>query len=151
QADPGGWAAFSADAQFLAAPGEENTVYLWKTATGKRCFRLRGHAARVEGLAFSADGKRLASAGLEGVRVWDRGTGRELRTFPHLRGSTGCLALSADGGSLAAPGCGYAVRIWDVATGAERVPALGHMSPSLTFAFTPDGRTLNSFGEDGLV
>ena len=60
---------------------------VWDAATGQEIRTLKGHTERVTSVAFSPDGKRLASAGGDGtVKVWDAATGQEILT---LKGHTG--------------------------------------------------------------
>ena len=62
---------------------------MWDAATGQETLTLKGHTGDVSSVAFSPDGKRLASAGGDGtVKVWDAATGQETLT---LKGHTGGL------------------------------------------------------------
>jgi RNA polymerase sigma factor (sigma-70 family) len=68
--------AFSPDGRTLAVPGEGNSVRLLETASGKDRIRFSGHVGEVWSLAFSADGRRVASGSLDTtILVWDA-TGR---------------------------------------------------------------------------
>src|SRR5262249_54745137 len=58
---------------------------------------LKGHTSRVENLAFSSDNRRVVSGALDGVRVWDRATGKLLRRYPEKDGQRCWTALSEDG------------------------------------------------------
>jgi hypothetical protein len=74
---------------------------------------LIGHTADVVGLAFSPDGRRIATASFDRtLKLWDTATGREVFT---LRGPTGWLALafSPDGHRIVSGGIDYTARIWD--------------------------------------
>ena len=89
-------------------------------ALGRRVLRLEGHEGLVFCLASSADGRRLASGGYDGVvRVWDRESGAVLA---ELRGHDGDLldvALDGDGSRVASSGDDDTLRLWSVADGAE--------------------------------
>ncbi len=63
--------AFSADSKLVAAGGI-GSVYVWRVGTAPQAWHFTGHRGRVDGLAFSADGKRLASAGNDStVLIWE--------------------------------------------------------------------------------
>jgi WD40 repeat protein len=71
------WGPISGDGKLLAVPESAGlhkggSASLYEVSTGKRAVQLRGHRGSVTRFAFSTDGKRLASAGLDGtVLVWD--------------------------------------------------------------------------------
>jgi WD40 repeat protein len=78
-------------------------VRLWEISSGELKATLKGHAGSVLGVAFSPDGKTLATGGYEGkVKLWNIATEQELATLELLPG--GCLSLrfSPDGRALAA-------------------------------------------------
>jgi WD40 repeat protein len=102
--------AFSPNGRSLASGSADHTVRIWDTAGGRELRILLGHSegvtgkrlvAGVTGLAFSADGRRLASAGLDKVRLWDTATGQELGALMVDTSRGGSVAFGPDGRRLA--------------------------------------------------
>jgi WD40 repeat protein len=135
-------AALSPDGKVLAAGGGDGRggdLRLWDAATGKEIGRLSGYTDPLYALAFSGDGKRLATAG-QSLRVWDLQTRRELDTFKPPRADQAyAVGLSPDGQLLAATGY-QGVKLWDVASGRERISfqRLVRASGWQNQAFSPD-------------
>src|SRR5205814_1603994 len=103
-----------------------------------------GAGGIVAGVAFSPDGKRLATAG------WDQTDDQAFRARPAhfslLRG----LALSPDGRRLASAGFDGPIRVWDADT-FRRLPGLMGLPGANTVAFSPDGTLLASRRAIGLL
>jgi WD40 repeat protein len=91
----------------------------------------------VEAVAFSPDGKLIASAGSEGiVQVWDTVTGKGVRQFTGDP-AVWSLAVSGDGSLLASGDENGLIRIWEIATGQERFALRGHQQGIPCIAFCP--------------
>jgi WD40 repeat protein len=106
----------------------------------------------VDKLAFSADGKMLASGGWDAtVKLWDVATGKELASLTDRADKMWCVAFSADGKTVAAGSDDGTMTIWDVTTGRRRSSFKGKADMIRSLAFSRDGKTLFSGAEAGPV
>jgi WD40 repeat protein len=120
-------------------------------ATGKELLRLGKHAYLVNSVAYSPDGRRLASGSSNGsVKVWDVDTRAEILEFHYTYGIAG-LAFSPDGRRLAAAAGNNIVKVWDLTTEDEALVLHGHTDTVASVSFSPDGWRLASGGGDGTV
>jgi WD40 repeat protein/tRNA A-37 threonylcarbamoyl transferase component Bud32 len=141
------------------APGPMNpelkqvgAVMLWDVAGNQEKGLLLGHSGPVIAVAFSSDGKTLASASFDkSIKLWDVAAARERTT---LRGHTApvfSFAFSDDGKRLASGAVDGIVKIWDPAASHLELSCKGHVLPVISLAWTPDSKTLLSGSMDGQV
>jgi WD40 repeat protein len=115
------------------------------------------HGANINGVAYSPDGKALATSSLDNtLRVWDAATGQELRRFgrmnaDHFVAQLFCVAFSPDGKTVAAAGNAQRIFVYDRLTGAELHQLASGDQPIQALAFSPDGKVLASAGWDHSV
>jgi WD40 repeat protein len=94
-------------------PDWGQTVDVWDPATGRRVATLAGNTGGVLGLAFSADGSRLATSSVDGtVRIWDPSSGEQLLVLRGHHLAAFSVAFSPDGSRLASVGLEGVVRVW---------------------------------------
>jgi WD40 repeat protein len=135
--------ALSADGKTVAsASAIEKTIKVSDTAQGKEIWSLRGHGAKVTALAFSPDGKRIASGSTDApVRLWSAETGKPLKVIEKHDGEVVSLSYSPLGSRLLVRGASDAVLL-DAESGQD----LAHISnvDGADFDFSPDDAWLIS-------
>jgi RNA polymerase sigma factor (sigma-70 family) len=151
----------SPDGQSLAvSPRGQQPVFLLDTTTGRECLTLQGKlAGGGYGLAFSRDGKTLATSGVDlqkwpnhaEVAFWDVTTGKLLRQISMPAQAALHLCFAPNGRTLLSAGQEPMVHLWNVATGKPVHGWSGHTGMITALAFTSDGTTLVSGSHDRTV
>jgi WD40 repeat protein len=134
-------------------PGPGGLV-VWDSTTGRKLYALGGNPGFGPFLAFSPDGKWLATVGdrREGVvKILDAASGQEVLSLGGLAGLTGRLAFHADGKQLVAAGHDGTVAWWDVSSITPGQRGDSHTGPVLAAAVSPDGSLVASAGADRAV
>ncbi len=143
--------AFSPDGKRLARASGKG-VKIWDATAKQELFQLQGHARLVTGLAFSPNGKLLATAGQDGmVKIWDAASGSHLHTCHGHTDIVPRVAFSPDSKRLASASEDNTVKIWNALTGMNEYTLRGHQQYVLDVAFSPDGKRLVSSGYDSTV
>ena len=144
-------AAVSADGQMLATAGD-NTILIRDLASGELRATLSGHRGSIVQIAFSPDGRLLASASRDRTgKLWDVSGGRLISSLDGHRGAVTAVAFSPDGRTLATAGADRAILLWNVppaggrpGTLRERATWTGHTAKIISLAFSHDGKWLSS-------
>ncbi len=140
------------DGETVAAPLQGGRLLLADARSGRVLAKPRNGPVNVEALAFSPDGRAVATGdGAGRVSVWDSGGRRQRPLGLHPR-SVRAVAFSPDGRTVVSAGADGQIRVWDVATRQiTREPRPGHAAGASAIAYAPDGDFVATAGLDGAV
>jgi WD40 repeat protein len=113
---------------------------------------LEGTGFSIRSVGFTADGKTLAAASVDGiVTLWDVASGKERATCGSQDQNLQSMAMTPDGKTLAVGYEDQTVQLWDTGPPRKRSTLKGHRSDVISMAFSHDGKFLVSLSRDGAV
>jgi WD40 repeat protein len=149
--------AWSADGKYLAAgggaPTEDGEVKLFDAETLAPVLELKQpHSDTVFGLAFTPDGKKLATAGADKfVKVWEFPSGKFLKSFEGHTQHVLDVGWAPDGNRLASAGADNVVKIWDVEKGEKLRDVTMHQKQVTRLTYMGKTNQFLTCGGDGQV
>jgi WD40 repeat protein len=157
---------WSPDSQRLASAGEDTTVHIWTPrreqqkrsffsaffSSHRGCRRLSGYHGRINGLAWSPDGRHLAAASSTGqLLIWDVLTSALTFSKATSTAMKNVVAWSPSGKHLAAGSNDKTVQIWNAANKSMTHVYRGHVGYVTALAWSPAGTYIASSGVDRSV
>lgn len=134
--------AFSSDGKTLVTVTDSG-IRLWDTASWKEVRVLKGHEGPVTTVAFTRDGKMLATGGADKtVRLWDVATWQEKHTLTGHADRLLSLVFSPDGKQLLTGSADRTAKLWDLAERRAIRTLEDHGGPVYGVAFSPDGKSI---------
>ena len=151
----------SQDGNTFATGNQQGKIYLWDSTTGRLSTSIKGHTQflkslksilgwtdppqdeHIRALAFSSDGKMLASGSVDKtVQLWDTEKRAKHVTLKGHKEWVTAVAFSANGKTAASGDAGKVIKLWNVRTGHKRATLRGHKSTINALTFAPEGTPL---------
>jgi WD40 repeat protein len=141
--------AWQPGGSLFASTGQDSAVVLWDASSGSVAARIRPGTAWTEQIAFSPDGKWLATSTGKVLALWDA-AGQKVHAFEPLPGTISAIAWDKPGRDLAAASTG-AVTVYRMEPPQFPARKYPYAAACLTAAFSPNGKVLASGMQDGTV
>ncbi|MBD2312407.1 protein kinase [Desertifilum sp. FACHB-1129] len=143
--------AVSPDGEYLASSAGKQ-VKLWDFSGGTEVFTLSGHLKDVNAIAWSPDGKMLATASADGtIKLWDMSSYQEFCTLQSHQKEVSAIAWGTDAEWLVSGSLDQTIKLWHIPTQQMRHTLVGHTGGVLSVAFCTDGQTLVSGSVDRTI
>ncbi|NEP35876.1 caspase family protein, partial [Moorena sp. SIO3B2] len=114
--------------------------------------RLQRHTNIVSSVSFSRDGQTLASGSDDNtIKLWNRKTGKLIRTLPGHTGPVNSVSFSPNGKTLASGSNDETIKLWNPKTGKLIRTLIGHDNVVNSVSFSRDGQTLASSSTDNTI
>jgi WD40 repeat protein len=136
----------------LASGSADSTVKLWNLATNELIYTLTKHTATIRTVAFSPDGKWLATAGDDRtIHLWDTTSWQHHSTLSGHPWVISALAFSSNGETLISSSWDKTIKLWDVSTGQEIGALIGHTDSINCLALEPKAIAIFSGSRDRTI
>lgn len=146
-----GWRIASASGAAVHAD-VDNTVQIWNALSGDDLLIYRDHFYFVNAVAWSPDGRKIASASADtNVQVWNVASGSNILTYRGHSSKVNAVAWSPNGKRIASASDDRTVQIWDATTGETIFTYRGHTKEVSSVAWSPKGTRIASAGYDTTV
>jgi len=136
----------------IASASVDGSIQIWEATSGRRILTYHGHEQDIRAVAWSPDGKYLASTGEDmTVQIWLPSTGHTVFTYRNHMHEVLSVAWSPDGKCIASGGADQNVQVWEALTGNLIYTYTGHQFTVSALAWSSDGQRIASASFDRTV